>query len=732
MLQQRYLLLISTCVLLISKSGSVPVEEISSDLSAQSVDKSAGEKEIKDMKDFFKRYYEFEEDLNLGESSKDGHGGANTPIIDVTETPSFMERVIKLQLDFKLEPTGKLSHDLVKKTKQTDRCGMTDPPRDDDAPSNYVVKSSWDSKYDSRNKRYHLTYSFLRNTFPSKLTERVIKQGVLSAMCMWEWNSNVRFTKDIGDNKENIADISIAFGSGDHGDRFSFDGKGGTLAHAFYPENGRLHFDTDESWYLSIDDNQIWSDRDIFTVAAHELGHNLGLDHSNTDALMAPFYEFRKSFKNYELPSDDKDGMASMYGYHNPTNPEHESRSACRTLASHYGVKKNKKDGTGTTTTSTLPPASTQGPTIKTTQPTTTTAAPTGVPGCRDDAIMGQNCPRWKELGYCTREGQAETMGRRCKFTCGLCPVNPTDGGTSEKVMPDSVCQIGQFDATATRYDGGEYFESFHYKSGYYVRTFTRLIDSQNKKYSLLNHTNHIEDSLYWLADPKKYKPGTRKTDSLFSKTTAVTSVIPARKWYLVFDDKGNVDQYSRGTPTTVHIHKHKIGALFQSYPHNGVDASYSEDKIVKDSSGRSRRETHYTLFKGEKMWQYRENDQSRILDTRTSGDELRYFPISGKTNVDISSWYGVPACNVDSVFKYKDVPYFLKGNVFWPATDQEPAVARDMTYHFFRCPDKSPATVPVPTGCTKYLGLTESSASSTTLSMMVIFLSLITTFLLR
>jgi matrix metalloproteinase-14 (membrane-inserted) len=72
-----------------------------------------------------------------------------------------------------------------------------------------------------------------------------------------------------------------------HGDDDPFDGEGGTLAHAFFLVYvGDVHFDDEEDWTVNT-----FRGTSLLMSTSHELGHSLGLSHSDVkSSLMAPFY----------------------------------------------------------------------------------------------------------------------------------------------------------------------------------------------------------------------------------------------------------------------------------------------------------------------------------------------------------------------------------------------------------------------------------------------------------
>jgi len=135
-----------------------------------------------------------------------------------------------------------------------------------------------------------------------------VPQGEIER-AMAEWAKVIQITWLPGTDSLGNATVNIRWATGDHGDGFPFDGPGGVAAHTFYPSPpnpeplaGDMHFDDSESWHVGT---QI----DVFSVALHELGHALGLGHSdNPNDVMYPYLKIVTG-----LADGDKTAILSMY-----------------------------------------------------------------------------------------------------------------------------------------------------------------------------------------------------------------------------------------------------------------------------------------------------------------------------------------------------------------------------------------------------------------------------------
>jgi hypothetical protein len=236
--------------------------------------------------------------------------GAVAPPPNESEFGHQTEMALKAYQNFNgLVPTGKLDEATLGKMSHK-RCGNLDLGAYTDSGR----------KWNTNN----LTYAF--QEFTGDLTPAEIRAAISAAFGYWAAVTPLSFTEvDMTGNPH----IIIRFVSGDHGDGSPFDGGGGVLAHAFYPEQGAIsgdsHFDDAETWSINLPASGI----DLYTVAAHEFGHALGLGHSTVNsALMAPYYGGPHRY----LDQDDIDGIQAIYG----VQQWHNNKQLLRVYATYH------------------------------------------------------------------------------------------------------------------------------------------------------------------------------------------------------------------------------------------------------------------------------------------------------------------------------------------------------------------------------------------------------------
>ncbi|XP_035673864.1 matrix metalloproteinase-19-like isoform X1 [Branchiostoma floridae] len=163
-----------------------------------------------------------------------------------------------------------------------------------------LVGSKW--------KRTDLTFRIVNR--PRYISEKELRRVILRSLKLWTDVTPLTFREVVNGD----ADIMFEFHRGDHNDGHPFDGLGGIFAHAFFPENGDVHYDADEPW--TTDSRYTSSKKDLFLITAHEIGHSLGLGHSQLfGALMRRSYQdIAQNGDLYRLPSDDEMGALAVYG----------------------------------------------------------------------------------------------------------------------------------------------------------------------------------------------------------------------------------------------------------------------------------------------------------------------------------------------------------------------------------------------------------------------------------
>ncbi|KAG9493843.1 hypothetical protein GDO78_001622 [Eleutherodactylus coqui] len=164
----------------------------------------------------------------------------------------------------------------------------------------------------------HLNLTYRIVQYPNTLNRWDTDKALEIAFGMWSKVSALTFQHVPHEHK---SDLSIGFYSFNHSDCWEsplhpcFDGLNGELAHAFLPPRGEIHFDNHEFWVLGPSrfswKQGVWYN-DLVQVAAHEIGHALGLWHSNNVfALMHPNATYTRTRR---LARDDILAIQHLYG----------------------------------------------------------------------------------------------------------------------------------------------------------------------------------------------------------------------------------------------------------------------------------------------------------------------------------------------------------------------------------------------------------------------------------
>ncbi|XP_077200280.1 stromelysin-1-like [Paroedura picta] len=151
------------------------------------------------------------------------------------------------------------------------------------------------------------------SNYTQKLPHAAVDEIFKKAFGEWSKHTCLKFIQS-----RKAADIDILFGSGVHAEDCPFDEENGVLAHAYSSSKdgneALIHFDDDENW------TEDYTGINLFNVAVHEIGHILGLSHSNYSyGVMNAEYD--SSNASFRLHPDDIAAVQVLNG--KPGNCSH-------------------------------------------------------------------------------------------------------------------------------------------------------------------------------------------------------------------------------------------------------------------------------------------------------------------------------------------------------------------------------------------------------------------------
>lgn len=142
---------------------------------------------------------------------------------------------------------------------------------------------------------------------PEYLDRIEIERAIESALDAWSDAVDVTFTETSTPNQHDSIDFEFR----------RIDGPNSTLAQAYFPDDvngsriaGDVQFDTSELW--EVGNSQGGAAFDLTLVAAHEIGHSLGIDHiHHAGAVLNASVSAHAMFD--QLSPDDIDAALSLY-----------------------------------------------------------------------------------------------------------------------------------------------------------------------------------------------------------------------------------------------------------------------------------------------------------------------------------------------------------------------------------------------------------------------------------